>query len=83
MSADVEWGGFTIAGDVDRGSLHIGPVPGRKQVALYLNKPTSFSVLAYFKDEAGAQEALAWMDAMTAKANAVGSALHKVLGGKS
>ena len=45
-------------------SLHIGPLPGRKGIALYLESLPEIEILAYFKSEDAAGKALAFMDTM-------------------
>lgn len=78
---DADWCTWSIAADDTAGTLGIGPLPDRKQIGLYLMQGNTFSVLAYFKDEDKARQAVAWIDAMVNKANTVGSVLHKLLGG--
>lgn len=47
-----------------RCALHIGPLPGRKQIVLYVANEANGTLtpLAYFKTEALAQEALRMLD---------------------
>ena len=69
MSAATEWHGIAVVppGGSPSNALHVGPVPGRKRIALNLVAPTGHSrVLAYFRDEASAQAALAWLEHMAA-----------------
>ena len=47
------------------GALHIGPLPGRKQVALYIEGQGVLNVLAYFKTEEAAEWALRAIDRIT------------------
>ena len=55
-----EWYGGGIGDTV----LHIGPLPGRKQVALYMLKGASMTPLAYFVDETAAKQALEFIGKM-------------------
>lgn len=57
MTAD--WHGFQLG---DRGTLHVGPLPTRKSVALYLIQGSVMHVLAYFRDETEARRCLAFLD---------------------
>ncbi len=57
---DQDWHGWGV-GDV---SLHIGPVPTRKRIALHAcDGPVSW-VMAYFRNEHEAQRAMAIIDAI-------------------
>ena len=47
-----------------RGALHIGPLPRRQGIALYLEATTGIKVLAYFRDEEAAALALDFLDRM-------------------
>ena len=44
------------------GGLHVGPLPGRKQIALYTEIQGVITTLAYFKDEVLARRALEELD---------------------
>jgi hypothetical protein len=43
-------------------ALHVGKLPDRKQVALYLDFGGSFHPLAYFRNEQDAQDCLDMLD---------------------
>ena len=53
-----EWHGWS-RGDV---ALHIGYLPGRKSVCLYVVRGGRLDVLAYFRNEQAAWHALATLD---------------------
>lgn len=59
-----KWYGF----EADGQTLSVGPLPGVKSIALYIAKGNEIEVLAYFKSEARAKEAL---DAITKLAKGV------------
>lgn len=42
--------------------LHVGPIPGRKQIVLYEHTGSVVVPLAYFRDEEAAQRFMAVMD---------------------
>lgn len=44
------------------GTLHIGPLPQRKSVCLYLIQGSVMSVKAYFRDEDSARELMSFLD---------------------
>lgn len=58
-----EWHGWAIAGTTKR-SFHIGPIPGRKQIALYEEEGYIIRILAFFRTQEDAQKALWWLDAI-------------------
>lgn len=70
-----EWHGIAVVppGGDQSDALHIGPLPGRKQIALYLVSHGRSTVLAYFRDEESARRALAWIDYMSAFVGWMGS----------
>ena len=53
-----EWHGYAV-GDKQ---LHIGRLPGRKQVCLYIQNGGSIYTVAFFKTEAIARETLLLLD---------------------
>ena len=55
-----DWHGWCL--DPAAGSLHVGHLPERKSVCLYLVRGSVLDVLAYFRDEDSARTALAWLD---------------------
>lgn len=61
MSEVVDWHGWSTGAM----TLHVGPLPGRKSIALYLaDKANATSwPLAYFSDEDKAWECLVFLDA--------------------
>ena len=59
------WLQTRLGPECTNGSLHIGPLPGRKQVALYIEGEGVINVLAYFKSEASAEWALRAIDTLT------------------
>lgn len=50
------------------GSVHVGPLPNRKGIALYREQDGILRALAYFVSEQAAQEALAFFDRMATRA---------------
>lgn len=66
-----DWHGWQ-KGDV---SLHVGPLPGRKSVALYLHAGTVVTALAYFRDEGAAATCLRWLDGDLDAASVVAGAV--------
>lgn len=60
-----DWHGLTVSG-TDMGTMHVGPLPGRKSIALYHVSGGHLTVLAYFPNEAKAAAALAWLDRFSA-----------------
>jgi hypothetical protein len=56
-----DWHGWSRQ-DSDRGAMHVGMLPGRKSVCLYTVRGSVLDVLAYFRDEDHAWDALAWLD---------------------
>jgi hypothetical protein len=52
------WHGWSRGGV----ALHVGPVPGRKSIALYSHVGVTATVLAYFRDDESAFRALAVLD---------------------
>ena len=61
-----DWHGWGIVG---RGSLHVGRLPGRKSVCLYVvrkheNGGASIDTLAFFPTEEKACEMLDWLDVL-------------------
>ena len=53
-----EWHGWRI-GDA---ALHIGPLPGRKSIVLFILEGGRLLPLAYFRDEELARKARDWLD---------------------
>ncbi len=45
-------------------TIHVGPVPGRKAIALYRVVGSTVDVLAYFRDESAARRFLGDIDKM-------------------
>lgn len=62
---DREWHGWRISGK----ALHVGELPGRKQVCLYVMDGSTIRTLAFFKTEEQAGEAIDMLDKI---ANATG-----------
>lgn len=60
-----EWHGWRISGK----ALHVGPLPSRKSVCLYVLDGCTIRTLAFFPDEDKAREALAMLSKI---ANATG-----------
>lgn len=60
----MEWHGWARSDDLrEKGeALHIGPLPGRKSVCLYVIKGSVLTPLAYFRNEEAAERALALLD---------------------
>lgn len=58
-----DWHGFQFG---ELGTLHIGPLPTRKSIALYLIQGSVMHVLAYFRDEDEARRLLSFLDGMFA-----------------
>ena len=53
-----EWYGWG-QGDI---ALYIGPLPGRKSIALYSMEGNRYTPLAYFRDKEKARKARDWLD---------------------
>jgi hypothetical protein len=69
-----DWHGWRVsdasaANTNTHGALHIGPVPERTRVALYLDEGTQSTVLAYFVNAEAAAKALEFIDFMASAAN--------------
>ncbi len=56
------WALFDPSLDKRCEAVHVGPLPGRKQIALYTEGETEGKILAYFQDEAKAELFLSWLD---------------------
>lgn len=56
------WHGWSKSPEPGARALHIGPMPGRKSICLSESDGTSSTVLAYFRDEASAEKAMALLD---------------------
>ena len=71
-SNKVDWHGWAKAytspavpgGERAKVALHIGPMPGRKGIALYVIDGNVGDPLAYFRNEAAAIRALAMLDSI-------------------
>ena len=59
-----DWHGWGRTDDAECAQIHIGPIPGAKSIALYLQRGSKLLPCAYFKDEARAREALKALDAL-------------------
>ena len=67
---DSPWHGFSLADPKgQKVSLHIGPFPGRKNIALYLESDTGITALASFRGEKEAHAALDWLDRLVDRVN--------------
>ena len=53
-----KWHGWSRAGT----ALHVGPLPGRKSIALYAIEGGVMHTLAYFSSEADAERAVEALD---------------------
>lgn len=60
-SEGFEWHGWGLS-DSSIPSLHVGHLPGRKSLALYVTDTSVIRTLAYFRDEESAKEALKVLD---------------------
>jgi hypothetical protein len=49
-----------------QGSIHVGELPGRKQLCLYEEEGSIIRVLAFFKTPEQAQKTLDYLDALAA-----------------
>jgi hypothetical protein len=58
---EVEWHGWGLA-DKSVPALHIGRLPGRKSVCLYMQHNGVIDTLAFFRDETTAKQALIILD---------------------
>jgi hypothetical protein len=56
---DERWHGWRVGAGK---SIHVGPLPARKSVALYAAAGGRVDVLAYFRNEEDAERALALID---------------------
>lgn len=65
-TATDEFHGWLVNG---LGALHVGRLPGRKSICLYLIDGSVLTPLAYFRDEEKARLALGWMDALADRVN--------------
>ena len=63
------WHGWRMDGDPDGYSIHIGNLPGRKKVALYMEDDDHFKVLAYFQSDEAAEEMAEWVDRLQEAVN--------------
>jgi len=59
----VNWHGWSNPGGSS--SLHVGPLPGRKQICLYHILDGTITVLAFFKTQFLAGQALWWIDRLS------------------
>ena len=69
-----KWHGWSLAGHDE--SLHIGALPGRSQVALYINRNAEIEILAYFRSEEMARKMLLYLDEFTDLANRAAEVLR-------
>ena len=60
---ETDWHGWSVGRD----SLHVGPLPHRKRVALYVLHGSVLRPLAYFRCEADAIDAMEMIDLLTSK----------------
>lgn len=58
---DEQWHGWSL-GRTTNEAFHIGRLPGRKRVALYLEYGSGFRPLAYFENEKDAQMVVEFID---------------------
>lgn len=58
----IDWHGWRVRGM----ALHVGPLPGRKSIALYRNDASILTPLAYFKSETAASACLEFLDTLSA-----------------
>lgn len=56
----MDWWGWSET--ESKAGLHIGPLPGRKRIALYGKRQGTIRALAYFRSEEHAREALELLD---------------------
>lgn len=64
---DERWHGWRVGSGK---SIHVGPLPSRKSVALYTEGGGRIDVLAYFRSEEDAERALALIDRLAGAAAA-------------
>lgn len=62
MVATINWHGWRRA--TSSKALHIGPLPGRKSIALYENDGIEETVFAYFTSVENAEKAMNLVDAL-------------------
>lgn len=62
MPVPEDWHGWGVQGK----SLHVGPLPGRKQICLYFHEGSVIHAVAFFKTEDHAREVLQWLDTLAA-----------------
>lgn len=65
MSEEHEWHGWARSERIGARSLHIGPLPGRRSIALYEQQGGRLRVYAYFRSEFAAEDARALLDYLT------------------
>lgn len=56
---EVDWHGWKIG---DRGTLHVGPLPGRKSICVYLVEGSVLRTVAFARDEEDARRLVAFLD---------------------
>lgn len=59
MSFPTGWQLVTLDGEPISPALHIGKLPGRKRIALYIVDGSVLTPLAYFRDQEAAETAFA------------------------
>lgn len=59
MSGDVDWHGWKIG---ERGTLHVGPLPGRRSICVYLIEGSVMRTVAFARDEDDARRLVSFLD---------------------
>lgn len=62
MPVPDEWHGWAVQGK----ALHVGSLPGRKQICLYFHEGSRIRTVAFFKTDEQAREVLQWLDTLAA-----------------
>lgn len=64
LKATTDWHGYLLA---DGRAIHIGQLPGRKSICLYVIGGGALEPLAFFRSTADAQRALDLIDALAGR----------------